>query len=151
MCFDTLLRALGLAYIGCLIATPVPAHEVRAGELVIVHPYTIEPDSETATAADVYMTIRNTSDRADRLLSVSSPMAAVALSQLPGRAAQPASAGGHSNLEIAPKSDTRLGPQGAHVALSGLKAPLYGYAGFALLLTFEKAGTVELDVLVEER
>lgn len=40
---------------------------------------------------------------------------------------------------------------GPHIVLSGLKKPLRAYDSFALTLVFEKAGTVNVQVSVEEQ
>jgi copper(I)-binding protein len=42
-----------------------------------------------------------------------------------------------------------LAPHGAHIMLVGLKAPLKAGQTFPLTLTFEKSGTVTVEVTVE--
>jgi copper(I)-binding protein len=44
---------------------------------------------------------------------------------------------------------TELKPGGYHVMLMGLKEPLMEYGTFQLTLTFEKAGSVDVEVQVE--
>ena len=130
-------------------ATPRAAHQITAGDLVIMHPYTFEPENEKVKDVEVYMTIRNTSARPDRIVAVSSPIATSAnLQQRPpgGAVAAPVAA-----FVITPMQEVTLGPRGTHVHIGGLKVPLDGYAMFPLLLTFERAGQIEVEVMVEER
>ena len=48
------------------------------------------------------------------------------------------------------QSTTELKPGGYHIMLMGLKEPLVEYGTFHLTLTFEKAGSIEVEVQVEE-
>ena len=61
-------------------------------------------------------------------------------------AAQPA-----TEVTLPPKQEVTLGPRSIHVGITGLQVPLTGYAYFPLVLDFEKAGRVEIEVMVEER
>ena len=147
----TLAARAVLALTLALIATaePVSAHEFKQGGLVIIHPHTVEPADETAKSAAVFMTIRNTTDQTDRLIAVAQPLSARAMlvrTSPDRRETTPVNA-----IELAPRSQTTLGPNSVHIVLEDLKVPLYGYASFSLTLTFELAGTIEVDVLVEEK
>ncbi len=95
------------------------------------------------------MTIVNRGDEADRLLAVTT--AAAKAARL------------HTNLmtdgvmrmrrvealEIAPGEPAVLRPGGLHVMLMGLKKRLIEGESFPLLLTFEKAGRIEVPVQIE--
>jgi copper(I)-binding protein len=53
-------------------------------------------------------------------------------------------------LTILRHGQLTLGAAGPGVVLSGLKRPLRAYDGFTLTLVFEKAGPVDVEVVVEE-
>lgn len=108
-----------------------------------------------ATAADAengvaYMTVVNKSNSDDRLVAVSTPVAATAephkttdengvMKMLPADA-----------VEVKAGSEVVLKPGGYHVMLMHLKAPLIEGQTFPMTLTFEKAGKVEVTVKVEK-
>lgn len=134
-----------------LIVPPAPltAHQAEIGDLTIIHPHATEPVDDRQTEIEVYMTIRSASGVADRLIAVSSPIARSARLQV--RSAGPAAAAeAVASLDLPPGSRTPMGPGSVHVLVSGLDHPLTGYAVFPLILTFECAGTVEAEVLLED-
>jgi copper(I)-binding protein len=51
-------------------------------------------------------------------------------------------------IDIAAQATVELKPGGLHVMLIGLKQPLHESNRFPLTLTFERAGSVELEVQV---
>jgi copper(I)-binding protein len=53
-------------------------------------------------------------------------------------------------IEVTPGAPIVLQPGGLHVMLIGLKAPLKEGERFPLTLTFERAGTIEVEVVVEK-
>ena len=55
-----------------------------------------------------------------------------------------------SAIEVAPGEPTVLQPGGLHIMLTGLKAPLVEGSLVTLTLEFEKAGAVEVLVIVQE-
>jgi copper(I)-binding protein len=54
-------------------------------------------------------------------------------------------------LSIPGRGELMLRSDGPHIVLSGLKKPLRAYDSFALTLVFENAGTVNVQVSVEEQ
>ena len=54
-------------------------------------------------------------------------------------------------IEVAPGEPTVLKPGGLHIMLKGLKAPLAEGANFPLTLTFENAGSIEIQVKVQKQ
>jgi copper(I)-binding protein len=131
------------------LATPAAAHEKTAGDLVIEHPYARATAAVQKNGA-VYMVIRNRGNEPERLLAV--------------RTVEAQSAGLHSStinaegiarmqpvetLEIPPGSETKLTPAGLHIMLVGLKTRLFEGTIFPMTLAFERAGEVELEVMVE--
>lgn len=132
-----------------MTAAPAFAHETKSGGLRIIHPYTFGQSDPSANSAEVFMTIRN-DGRPDRLIAVSTPIAEAARlqRQVPG-----ASAAGRpvSSFDIPSRREVTLGPRGVHILLANLKSPLVSYAYYPMTLTFERAGKVDVQIMVEER
>ena len=126
-------------------ATPSAAHEFTINGLHIYHPYAIEPVERLPTVLPVYMKIRNTGATPDRLIGVASSHAKSAV--LVGGA----DAGLVTGIDIPVNGHTTLGPATAHIQLRDLTEPVEGYEYFAITLTFEKAGRVDIEVCVEDR
>jgi periplasmic copper chaperone A len=56
----------------------------------------------------------------------------------------------HESLPIPADTTVELNADQPHILLVGLTEPLDGYQYFPLMLTFERAGQMEIDVYVEE-
>ncbi len=139
-----------------LSAGVVQAHDFKAGDLRIDHPYATPTRPGLSTGAVYFRGIRNTGAVTDRLLSASTPVAGrveihrMQMVQGPqGDVMQmravpaldlPASA------TVAMKHGT---PDGHHLMLQNLKAPLKDGDRFPVTLTFEKAGVHEVKVWVQ--
>jgi len=135
-----------LAAAALLVATAAHAHSHKFKQLEIVHPWCVET-SDTAKPVIVSMTIRN-AGRPDRLLSATTAMAARAelrqggTPEADGPVIRSVAIGGHAEVNL-----KRAGP---HIVLTGLKKPLGPYESFFMRLAFERAGKVEVEVMVEE-
>lgn len=137
------LTTLLLALLAAL--TPnLAAHEIELKTLKFVHPWTHEP-ATGVTDISIYMTIRNSGGEPDRIVGASSPLArdARVVSEKPAASGQP-------SIEIPAGGSIKLSKDGAHIDLLGLTEPLAGYEMFPMWLTLEKAGRVEVEVMVEE-
>ena len=96
----------------------------------------------------VYLILSNGGPAADRLVSVSSPVAAGAglhIMVMEGTVMQmrPVDA-----LDVKPGDSIQLKPGGLHIMLTNLKEALKQGQHFPLTLEFEKAGRVEVEVTV---
>lgn len=125
------------------------AHDYQVGELQIEHPWSREmPPVAPTTAA--YFILHNRGASADRLLSVASPVAGKA------ELHQHLHEDGVMKMQqvqdvlIPAAGEARFEPMGYHVMLFNLKQQLKVGERFPLRLTFEKAGTVEVDVQVQQ-
>src|SRR5205823_11166064 len=105
--------------------------------------------SDTAKPVVVSLTIRNAGGRPDKLLGATTPMAAKAelreagvAPETEGKAIGAVAVGGHGEVNL-----KRAGP---HILLSGMKKQLSPYDSFFMTLAFERAGKVEVEVMVEE-
>mgnify|MGYP001333973401 CR=1 FL=1 len=124
------------------------AHEIRAADLVIEHPWARASIGAARTGA-AYMTIRNEGTAPDRLVAAASEVAETA--ELHTHVAEgdvmrmrPVAA-----IEIPPGGAVELRPGGLHLMLMGLRAPLREDEVFPATLTFERAGAVKIEIVVE--
>jgi periplasmic copper chaperone A len=126
------MHRLTLALILCLIAATVPtaAHEIKAGNLVIVHPMVDEADDGQAVSRGS-MEIRNEGTTPEKLIGISSEFAAK--SEIEGGV--PVTIPPHDRASVL------MLFRDIHNNLSEDEA----YAGE---LTFEKAGKVKVDLMV---
>lgn len=141
-----LVLSAGVAGVGLLPATSAQAHDYRAGDLVIDHPYATPTPAGTTHAAFHLRTLRNTGSQPERLLGASSPVAAsVEIHQR-----QP-----DGQMRILPALDVPAGGEislkhggNLHLRLVGLKQPLAKGDRFPLTLRFARAGEQEVRVWV---
>jgi len=128
------------------------AHDFKAGELQIAHPWSQELPPNAPTVA-AYFVIHNSGKTADRLLSVESPIASEAqlhehikqndlmkMQQVP-------------SVEIPAGGEVRFAPMAYHVMLLDLKdrSLLTDGKRFPLTLHFEQSGDVTVDVTVQKQ
>jgi periplasmic copper chaperone A len=125
------------------------AKDYKAGAIEIDSPWSRAIPKGASVAAG-YMTIKNTGTAVDRLVSVSTPVAGkIEIHQMTmenGVMKMRPVAGG---LEIAPGATVELKPESFHLMIMNVKTPIEKGKPFAATLTFEKAGTVEVDFAVE--
>ena len=136
------IRTLALAAAAILFATAAQAHSHKVKSLEIVHPWCIET-SDTANPVSVFMTIKN-SGRPDRLLRATASIAGKTELRTAGAGKAVSSVG------VATRGATDLKRDGPHIQLSGVTKQLSPYDSFMMTLVFERAGKVEVEVMVEE-
>lgn len=136
--FAILLLAAAL-----VLPTQASAHSHKKNGLEIIHPWTRAMVDKSQTTVLVSMTIKN-GGTGDRLLGASTPLAATAEIREPGKdkALPSVTIGAGKRVEF-----KRNGP---HLRLTGFKKQLDAYESFAMTLVFEKAGSVVVEVMVEE-
>jgi copper(I)-binding protein len=142
-----LLAAMALA------ALPALAHHdgeiFRAGDIRVSHVHTDEP-AAAAHGIFVYLTVENTGETADRLISASVDFAN------PGRF-QANVVGGDGTLRVRevraiavePGQVVFLEPGGARIALDDVQRTIKAGDHFHMQLEFENAGPLEVEVEVE--
>ncbi|MGB4060612.1 MAG: copper chaperone PCu(A)C [Burkholderiaceae bacterium] len=131
---------------------PAHAHGVKAGDLAIDHPYATPSRPGMTTGAVYFRAIKNNGTEPDRLLSARTPAAAtVELHRMEMEGdvmrmrAVPA-------VDLPANTEVRLRhgtPNGHHLMLLGLKAPLKDGDRFPVTLTFQRAGEREVMVWVQ--
>lgn len=151
---QTLKRLAALAFMLAGLSAPALAHDAMAPMAVTLGDLQISGAFSRATLPNApvgagYVTILNTGPNDDRLVSASSPVAGVAqlhemkmegdvmkMAELPDGIAIPAG------------STVTLSPGGLHIMLMDLKQPLVEGTMVPLTLTFEKSGTIEIQLAV---
>ncbi len=131
------------------IAAPASAHGYKLGSLEIGHPWSraMPPGARTGVG---YLTLANHGAEADRLVSASSPVAAeVQIHELAINDGVMTMRQLDGGLEIPANGEAKLAPGGLHMMLVGVKQPFREGEMVPLTLTFEKAGTVEVQLKVD--
>ena len=139
-----LQRIFSAVFMGLIMLSPAMASDLMFGALQ----FRATVGSMQSSAA--YLSITNHGGMADRLLAVESSLArktelhtmdvtngVMKMRQIDGGIAIPAG------------KTIQLAPGGFHVMLIGLKAPLNADENYQVILTFEKAGRVELTGLAK--
>jgi copper(I)-binding protein len=140
------------ALFGCLlmlVAGVAQAQGYKIGALEIGHPWS-RATPKGATVAVGYLKITNTGTTPDRLVGASAPTAgSVEIHEM-------AMTGGvmtmrplKDGLEIKPGQTVELKPGSFHLMLLDLKEPLVRGQRVKGTLTFEKAGSVDVEYAVE--
>jgi copper(I)-binding protein len=134
------------------LAQPLLAHGFKLGDLEIGHPWSRETPDGAKVAAG-YLKIKNNGTTADRLVSVTSPIAGKAeIHEMSVNAEgvmimRPVDGG----IEIQPGAEVELKPGSFHIMFVGLKQPTKEGVKFPGTLTFEKAGTVDVEFAVDAK
>lgn len=136
------------AFVFATPASPAAANEFhRLGDIVIERPWSRATPVKTGGA---YMTLRNNGAVADKLIKVASPVAEkveIHETKVEGGMAMMRPVGA---VELKRRSSVQLKPGGMHVMLMGLQRPLKEGERIKLVLTFERAGTIEIEARVEK-
>jgi copper(I)-binding protein len=141
------LIRLAIAAVAAACAFPAVAHDYTLAALRIAHPYA----RATPPGADIggaYLTIDN-KGAADRLVAASSPAASRV--ELHTMAMDNGVMRMHEvkGIDLPPGGEVQLKPGGLHMMLVGLKAPLAAGTRVPLRLTFEHAGSIDVELAVE--
>jgi copper(I)-binding protein len=132
-----------------LAAAPVAlAHSDGVEKLEIVGPHAPAMTDAKTLHVPVYMTIRNRGEQDERLLAARTPYAdKVELIELRHANGMqlPMSA---DELLVASGAALELNPYGSRLLLSGIKQPLRAFDVFPMTLIFERAGPIDIEVMV---
>jgi copper(I)-binding protein len=126
------------------------AHEFKAGDLTIGHPYAIETPATAKTAAG-YLSVTNAGGAPDTLVAIEADFPRVEVHTTETDAAGVAKMVSVGPLEIAPGETVTFAPQGLHVMFMGLSAPWKAGDHVPATLVFEKAGEIPVVFDVEAR
>ena len=143
------LRAAVAAML-CAVTLGAAAHGASVGEIAIGHPYATPSIPGTSNGAAYLASIENKGAVADRLVRASTPAATrVELHTMAVDAQGVMRMREVDGIALAPQAKVQMKPgTGLHLMLVGLKEPLKEDASFPLTLEFERAGKVEVKVIV---
>lgn len=133
---------------------PAPVMQIRAGATVTVGTLSLSGAFTRATlpAAKVgggYVSITNNGTEGDRLVSAASASAAkVGIHEMKMEGDQMKMGEKEGGVEIPAGQTVSLAPGGLHIMFMGLKAPFVEGETVPVTLTFEKAGPVEIELVV---
>ena len=141
---DTMLTRIAAA----LAAIMLTSFAALASDIMVINAHAPASLTAVSKTAAVYLDLMNHGAAADVLLSVSSPIADHSqahetLNENGVMKMRPL-----ERLQIAPHETLAFEPGGRHIMLTGLKVLLKEGEAFSLVLTFEKAGEVQVDVPV---
>jgi periplasmic copper chaperone A len=127
------------------------AQNERIGSIEIGGPWAAATGSRPGNSA-VYLSLTDLGTQSDELVGATSPIAQKV--ELHVFSVVDGVYGMHKveGIEIAPgPAATVLRPGGAHIMLESLKRPLRPGTTFPVTLYFQRAGQLQIDVLVESR
>ncbi|MBF0355115.1 MAG: copper chaperone PCu(A)C [Alphaproteobacteria bacterium] len=142
-----MFRTLFLTALMCAATLGAQAHDYNLGDLKIVHPWA-RATAPSAPAGGAFLTIVN-GGASDKLLSASADVSNVVELHTHITEGNVVRMRKVENIDLAGGSETKLAPGGLHVMLIGLKAPLKEGATFPLTLTFERSGSITVEVNVQ--
>ena len=145
----------GAALLFLWLVMPYPAKAValsdsRVGNLQVTQVWS-RPTPPTASVGVVYLSITNSGKQADRLLDVSSSIAAKVEIHETRNVKGTMQMRAVTYVECPPGTTVKIEPGGLHVMLIGLTRPLVAGTVFSLTLQFRDAGALTLRVPVEAR
>ncbi|MBX3576195.1 MAG: copper chaperone PCu(A)C [Rhizobiaceae bacterium] len=132
------------------LAQPLAAHEFKAGDIEIVHPWSRQTPDGAKVAAG-YVTLKNEGSEPDRLISATGEIAGkteVHEMSIDGNGVmtmRPVEGG----VEIPAGATVELKPGGLHVMFMDLSRGVKEGETFRGTLTFEKAGAVDVEFDVQ--
>ena len=137
----------GLLALAAAVSMTASAHEFKAGDLSIGHPYA-RPTAPSQPTGGGYLTLTS-KGRADRLLSASTPIARevqLHSMKMDGDVMRMREV---EAIDVPADTLVELKPGAFHLMFVGLKEPLKVGQHFPLKLRFEKAGEVTVQINVD--
>ena len=132
-----------------LLAVPALAHEVKVGDLEIIHPNIPQP-AASAKAAGGFLAISNEGTEADRLIGVEADFAAKSETHESKVDENGVGTMEHVDaVEIPPGQTVNLEHGGYHIMFMGLTGPLTEGEMRKVTLIFEHAGRVEVEFMID--
>lgn len=146
------MKTISWALLGALLVLPATAalaKDYKVGAIEISQPWA-RATPRSAPAGGAFLTLHNTGTTPDRLLSAKTPAAGLTQiheMKMDGDVMKMREL--EKGLEIPAGATVTLSPGQYHLMMMGLKEPLEQGSTVPLTLTFEKAGTVNVEMTVE--
>src|SRR4030088_31386 len=142
-------RRLALAALFAVLAIPALALDYKQGAIEIRQPWT-RATPPTAESGGGFLVLTNTGTTPDRLIAVKSlaaDKAEIHEMKMEGNDMRVREL--EKGIELPPGATVELKPGGFHIMFMGLKAPFAKDAKVPLTLVFEKAGSIDVDLMVQ--
>lgn len=131
------------------IATCATAADGRVGPILVQQPWARElPPVSTVAAA--YLSVHNSGTQPDRLLAAATPAASRVEIHTHEHSAGMMRMRQIDGVDLLPGQRVSFEPGGLHLMLIDVQRPLIAGQGFALTLTFQHAGSVQVQVEVRK-
>ena len=141
-------RPLAIAALALLWSTVADAHDYKLGTLEIGHPWA-RATPPTAPSGGGFLTVTNKGATEDRLISIKSPAAgAVQVHEMKMEGNVMRMREVEGGLAIPPGATVSLAPGGLHLMMMGLKQPLKQGDKVPMTLVFEKAGSIDVELVI---
>jgi len=140
---------LRLAAIAIAFTSAAFAHAFDLGPLHIGHPCA-GPTAPGQPNGAAYLTVENSGTEPDRLIALETPVAEAAEVHTMSDEGGVMTMRRLDAVDIAPGAPVVFQPGGLHIMLIGLKTPLKAGEMAPLTLTFEKAGTITVELAIEK-
>jgi copper(I)-binding protein len=146
-CYPTLAMLLWISF--PLLAS---GHGYQAGAIRIVHPWAMPTAASVTDGANGmgYLVLRNASNQPDKLLSAYMEIARKVELHAHGEGGDISTMRRVNSIAIPAGGEVRLEPGGPHFMLMGLKQPLEEGQHFPIVLQFERAGKITVDMFVQK-
>jgi periplasmic copper chaperone A len=142
-------KSLVLAVALALAASGAPAHDYKAGGITINHPWA-RATPQGASVGAGYFSLTNTGTTSDRLVGATAAAAEhVELHQMTMVDGVMRMRPVKDGIEVAPGQTVEFKSGAFHLMMIDLKQPLQQGQRVKGTLTFEKAGTVDIEFAVE--
>ncbi len=146
---NRLFRAAALVLAGTIAVSPALARDYTLGAIQIDQPWSRATPASAPTAGG-YMTLTNKGTEPDRLIAVESAAAGRAeLHEMKMDGSIMRMRELEKGVALAPGATVELKPGGYHVMFMQLKEPLKKGQSVPVVLVFEKAGRISVDMRVE--
>ena len=142
-----MLRLLFILLVSSLAAAAY-AHQYSVGTLVIDHPWS-RPTASGMPIGVAYLSITNNGPEQDTLIAASTPAAARVEFHRTSVEAGMARMRPAGPLVLAPNATVTAEPGGLHLMLVDLKSPLVAGTSIPLVLKFQSAGEITVQLQVE--
>ncbi len=136
-CFIVSSYAYAMAY---------PASEVASKYIKIKHPIVTAFPEDTSHAV-LSMQIKNTGKQSHTLVGAVTPYAQITKLSQNGAALPPAANVTYNSITLRPQSQVQFAPQGNHIALAKLSAPLSSGDHIPVTLIFADGSHVKVNAL----
>lgn len=135
----------------CLVASlAAQAHDYAVGSIAVGHPYTL-PTVKGQSVGGGYLTLENKGTADDKLVSVSTKASQSVELHSMSMDGDIARMRQIDAIEVPAGKKVELKSGGLHLMFVGLKEPFKVGSRFPVTLKFEKAGEVQVELVVEER